>query len=156
MTDQPTRETLKERVVGLNRLLSEIYKTDMRLSMLLDRLGFVSSQIEILRSNHLEEVVDCYVDIMKTRIVGWEGGERLFFIVCRRFGLDGQLPDTLANLGVHFDISRERVRQLETKTLRRCRRKWFREDCEKAMKEALCKTLNDVPAKKGLSFDLTS
>jgi hypothetical protein len=149
------RETLKQRVVGLNRLLSELYRTDMRLSLLLDRLGFVSSQTEILRSNHLEEVVDCYVDIIKTRIARWEGGERLFVIICRRFGLDGQQSDTLAVLGVHFGISRERVRQLETKFLRRCRGKWFREHSENRLKESVCKMLNDVPAKNGRMGDAT-
>lgn len=155
MTNQLGRETLKERVVGLNGLLSELYKTDMRLSLLLDRMGFVSSQIEILRSTHLEELVDCYVDIIRTRIARWEGGERLFFIVCRRFGLDGQQPDTLAVLGVHFGISRERVRQLETKFLRRCRGKWFREYSENRLKEAVYKMLNDVPAKNGRIDDAT-
>jgi len=142
--------------VGLNRLLTELYKTDMRLSLLLDRLGFVSSQIEILRATHLEEVVDCYVGIIKTRIVGWEGGERLFVIICSRFGLDGHQPDTLAELGVCFGISRERVRQLETKTLRRCHRKWFREDCEKAMKEATLNMLNEVAPENGARDDTTS
>lgn len=39
--------------------------------------------------------------------------ERACYVLVRRYGLDGQEPATLAELGDELDISRERVRQLQ-------------------------------------------
>jgi RNA polymerase primary sigma factor len=38
-----------------------------------------------------------------------------------RFGLNGQERHTLAEIGRHLDVSRERVRQVELKALRKLR-----------------------------------
>jgi RNA polymerase sigma factor (sigma-70 family) len=45
-------------------------------------------------------------------------------ILVRRYGLDGEPPMTLAAIGELLDLSRERIRQLETKSLRRLRRRF--------------------------------
>ena len=42
-------------------------------------------------------------------------------VVLRRFGLDGQPPQTLEEVGHELGITRERVRQLETRALRELR-----------------------------------
>ena len=47
--------------------------------------------------------------------------EREEKIIRLRFGLDGEPPKTLENLGEHFGISRERVRQLQNASLKRMR-----------------------------------
>ena len=46
---------------------------------------------------------------------------RMKHVVLRRFGLDGQLPQTLEEVGNDLGITRERVRQLETRALRELR-----------------------------------
>jgi RNA polymerase primary sigma factor len=46
---------------------------------------------------------------------------RMRFVLERRFGLDGQPPQTLEDLGCALRITRERVRQLETRALRELR-----------------------------------
>ena len=46
---------------------------------------------------------------------------RMRHVVERRFGLDGQPPQTLEEVGVGLGITRERVRQLETRALRELR-----------------------------------
>ncbi|MFO0702608.1 MAG: sigma factor-like helix-turn-helix DNA-binding protein [Candidatus Andersenbacteria bacterium] len=48
--------------------------------------------------------------------------ERSKTIVHKRFGLDGSKPKTLESLGKQFNITRERVRQIESLTLRELRR----------------------------------
>jgi RNA polymerase primary sigma factor len=46
---------------------------------------------------------------------------RMRHVVVRRFGLDGQPPMTLEEVGVGLGITRERVRQLESRALRQLR-----------------------------------
>ncbi|HZT91158.1 MAG TPA: sigma-70 family RNA polymerase sigma factor [Gaiellaceae bacterium] len=46
---------------------------------------------------------------------------RMKHVVTRRFGLDGQPPQTLEEVGQDLGITRERVRQLETRALRELR-----------------------------------
>ena len=46
---------------------------------------------------------------------------RMKLVVVRRFGLDGQPPQTLEEVGAELGITRERVRQLETRALRELR-----------------------------------
>jgi RNA polymerase primary sigma factor len=47
---------------------------------------------------------------------------RMRQVIERRYGLDGQASQTLEELGATFGITRERVRQLESKALRELRR----------------------------------
>ena len=42
-------------------------------------------------------------------------------VLALRFGLDGELPRTLEEVGVGLGITRERVRQLESRALRELR-----------------------------------
>ena len=46
---------------------------------------------------------------------------RMKHVVLRRFGLDGRPPQTLEEVGADMGITRERVRQLETRALRELR-----------------------------------
>jgi len=46
---------------------------------------------------------------------------RMKHVVLRRFGLDGKPPQTLEEVGNDLGITRERVRQLETRALRELR-----------------------------------
>lgn len=48
--------------------------------------------------------------------------DREYRIICMRFGLDGNPPMTLEDVGKEFDVSRDRIRQIETKALNRLRR----------------------------------
>ena len=44
-------------------------------------------------------------------------------ILTMRFGLDGQLPRTLEQVGKRFKVTRERVRQIQEIALRKLRRR---------------------------------
>ncbi len=45
--------------------------------------------------------------------------ERSIEILTLRYGLDGVDPHTLEGTGEHFDLTRERIRQLEAKALKK-------------------------------------
>jgi hypothetical protein len=47
-------------------------------------------------------------------------------VVARRFGLDGQQPMTLEVIGAELGCTRERVRQIQDKALKRMRRTFSR------------------------------
>ena len=46
---------------------------------------------------------------------------RMRHVLSRRFGLDGEAPQTLEQVGADLGITRERVRQLESRALRELR-----------------------------------
>jgi RNA polymerase primary sigma factor len=46
---------------------------------------------------------------------------RMRLVIARRFGLDGQAPQTLEQVGSELGVTRERVRQLESRALRELR-----------------------------------
>ena len=47
--------------------------------------------------------------------------ERERTVLILRFGFDGGQPQTLEQVGQYFDVTRERIRQIETKALRKLR-----------------------------------
>ena len=54
--------------------------------------------------------------------LGQETFARLRDVIERRFGLAGEHPQTLEQIGKELGITRERVRQLETRALKELRR----------------------------------
>ncbi len=108
-------------VNGLNLFLTRIFDEETRLSVVLSRLGFSSQQVEELRRHYLDHIVIFCIDLIDERLMADRNGERLSHIVKRRFGLDGSAPETLEGLGQQLGISRERVRQLQDKGIRKCK-----------------------------------
>jgi RNA polymerase primary sigma factor len=57
-------------------------------------------------------------------------------IIKKRFGIDEDMPHTLEEVGLKFDVTRERIRQIEVKAIRKLRHpsrsRWLREFLEKA------------------------
>lgn len=47
--------------------------------------------------------------------------DREAYVIRRRFGLNGEMQSTLQEIGDHYDVTRERIRQIQEKALRRLR-----------------------------------
>ncbi len=86
---------LKEQIVGLNEFLTATYKSETRLSDLLEKCGINAEQIARLRGEHLEQFTNSFIEKLETRMTEFSDGERLQMILFRRFGLDGNPPETL-------------------------------------------------------------
>lgn len=129
----------KIQLTGLNEFLTEIYKTETRLSTLLSGLGFDKKQIELLREHHLEPVVANFIDVIKEHL-----GNRLFDVISRRFGLDGEIPDTLQVVADKFGLSHQIIWQLEHQAITRCSYKGTLQTFSNRLHEIALKQLGAV------------
>lgn len=130
----------KTQVIGLNKFLTAIYGTETRISTLLTNFGFEKQQIELLRDRHLEPIVENIILVIKERL----GNDRLFQVISRRFSFDGNPPDTLQTIGENLGVSRERIRQLEHKAIRKCSYKSYLSAFSKRMYEFALNQLSAV------------
>ena len=110
---------LKAQVLAVNKLLSDIYKRDMRLSYLLAELDFCHEEIELINRKLLPNTVACFLNIIEKAIVELQDGAKQFKIMEDVYGLAGDLSKTLRQIGTELNISHERVRQLKKKIIRR-------------------------------------
>jgi hypothetical protein len=148
---------VKQQVNGLNEFLTTVYGTETRLSTLLTSLGFNSQQVELIRNQYLERAITSFLESLRKRMVaGWDG-ERLYKIISRRFGLDGEPPDTLETLGQQFGLSRERIRQLEYKAIKKCTSKANQQFLKTSLHSIALKLIGDVterPSPEGITVKL--
>lgn len=116
---------VKNQVIGINSFLSKVFKKETKISSFLVDLEFSADDIKSLRGNvpeialKINQAIYEYLQKYKDK--------RLYQIVNDRYGLDGEGAKTLNQIGINQNISRERVRQIESKTLMRCRHKAFKE-----------------------------
>jgi hypothetical protein len=148
---------VKQQVNSLNEFLTAVYGTETRLSTLLTSLGFNSQQVELIRNQYLEPTITSFLESLRKRMVaGWDG-ERLYEIISRRFGLDGEPPDTLEALGQQFGLSRERILQLEYKAIKKCKSKANQQFLKTSLHGIALKLIGDVtecPSLEGITAKL--
>ncbi|NRA25764.1 MAG: RNA polymerase sigma factor RpoD/SigA [Opitutales bacterium] len=84
------------------------------------------SPFENLRANSLSEDVTEMLDRLETRESA---------IIKMRFGLEGDRPLTLEEVGQHFDITRERVRQLQNIAIKKMRNAMTEKERQRSVDE---------------------
>ena len=100
-------------------MLSEIFRKEIRLSILLKEQGLSDDQISTIRKDYLDPLIQLILNTLKDFIFAGRDAERLWMVLCERFGLAGHSVKTLQVVSIELGISRERVRQLEKKAIRK-------------------------------------
>lgn len=109
---------LKGQVIAINKLLSDIYKRDMRLSYLLAELDFNCEEIELINRKLLPNIVNIFLEVIEATIVSFSDGKKQFKIIKNLYGLSNG-SQGLRDVGAQLDISHERVRQLKNKAFKK-------------------------------------
>lgn len=108
---------------GLHALL-DVATTPLSLDLALDADSDSADLMAIVSDPQQASPFDLVYDGIRLRSIAeaiCDLPERERSIVVLRYGLDGNDPWTLGQIGEHFQISRERVRQIEAKALERLR-----------------------------------
>jgi Sigma-70, region 4 len=109
---------LRLRRQGINRFLEAVYHHPRLLSGILREGGLDGSATENIRQCHLRSFLEDVVQGWSTEFSRDLAGPR-WYILVRRFSLDGEPPLTLADIGLELGLSRERVRQLQNSAISR-------------------------------------
>ena len=107
------------RLRGLNQFLEHIYQKPQRLSDILAEHKYAQQDILLLRDLHLKPFLNEFTNGLQLMLRELRDGERLTDIITRRYGLEDGRQQTLQEIAENHDVSRERIRQLQVKTVRR-------------------------------------
>jgi hypothetical protein len=124
----------KTQLNGLNQFLTDIFGEETRLSGLLANLGFEQTQIELLRDQHLDPVVSEFIDFVHKRLTSQSGKDTWFQLLSRRYGLDGEPPESFDVIGGRLGLSPQYARQVSEEALQKCRYKTSLEDFQKNLR----------------------
>lgn len=108
----------KTSVASLNKKVNESESDDT--SELGDFLEDESAE-EIFARIENKELRKTMLHLLEQMEWGAAHKDRNINVVVRRFGLDGEEPETLESIAKRFGITRERVRQIEAKFIKKCR-----------------------------------
>ncbi len=111
-----------DRAWALSAYLSALYGRPLLSTDLLVGLGYDRASIEAVSTAHLAAFADRVVAGIQAQYLAGDSGERLYYIVARRYGLDGDESWSGRQLADAMHVTPDRVRQLIVKALRRHRR----------------------------------
>lgn len=132
------------RLSGLNELLSVVYGEPKRLSDLLGELGFEQAQIEQLKDQHLESVVEQFLELIHKRLTSDSGRDTYYQILSRRYGLDGEPHEQISSIAAKHRLSPEYARQLFDEILQRCQSKTWQKELKTSLKHIVVAELGQM------------
>lgn len=130
---------------GLNNFLATAYGKETQINSLLTALGFANNQIDLLNNGHLENLVAGFVAAIKEKLSsGGRKNERIFEVACRRYGLDGETPETAEAIAHKHNINSQYVRQLEEEALQKSQLKGTLNDLRKTLQSLAVAELSKI------------
>jgi len=128
--------------VGLQLLLTDVCGEERHISDILPRFGLTNDRVNLLKTKKIAEFYDNIKFVLTCQFFHYSGGHRLLLILFQHYGLFGYSKKTLEEIGSSIGISRERVRQLENKALKRLKGNTSSDSIGLFLVHAACKTLN--------------
>lgn len=102
---------------GLERLLSAVYKREVSIEQLLKECGASDAVVEGLRQRNTSSIADQMIREVKQLVSRVDGTDRMYQIIERFYGLDGNMPARLSAMSKKHGVSRERIRQIKERAL---------------------------------------
>lgn len=102
-------EKLKLDTTSLNTLVGKEEDSELGNFVLISEDNVEDSSINNRLNTELLEMLNEYFKPKEVKII------------TRRYGLDGNKPETLENIGKDYNVTRERIRQIEAKVIRKIR-----------------------------------
>ena len=128
---------LRDYIVSLNELLKDIFGEEYRISSILKSANFSQDQITYLQGEGLHNLMQNIDFALRVYLISYSNTSKNCDILYQRYGLFGHKKQTLEHIGEQYGVSRERIRQLQAKTLKLLNKKRF----PKMVIVAACQTL---------------
>ncbi len=128
---------LRDYIVSLNELLKDVFGEECRISSILKFANFSQEQITYLQGEGLHILMQNIDFALRVYLISYSRTSKNCDILYQRYGLFGYRKQTLEHIGGQFGVSRERIRQLQAKTLKLLNKKRF----SKIVIVAACQTL---------------
>lgn len=129
---------IREQLIRLNEMSNDLFDEERRISSILREYSFCDDTINYLQSDAIQELIKNIDFAIRAVLSSMRDGGRLLDIIYHRYGLFGKEKQTLDQIAFSYGISRERIRQLQIKALKRLRNGVF----EKIVLVAACQLLN--------------
>ncbi len=124
----------KTQFAGLQDFLSTVYGQGTDLNRLLAGLGFEQAQIALLRDQPLETLVAEFLEVIHKRLTSESGKDTYYQVISRRYGLDGEPPESLEAIAQKMQINPGSLRPLFEEAIGRCKTKTAQADFKKSLK----------------------
>jgi len=124
----------KIQLAGLQDFLSTVYGQGTDLNTLLAGLGFEQAQIALLREQQLEALVAEFLEVIHIRLTGESGKDTYYQVISRRYGLDGEPPESLEAIAEKLRLGPGSPRLLFEEAIGRCKTKTAQADFKKSLK----------------------
>ena len=128
---------LRDYIVSLNELLKDVFGEEYRISSILKSANFSQEQITYLQGKGLNNLMQNIDFALRVYLISYSNTSKNCDILYQRYGLFGYKKQTLEHIGEQYGVSRERIRQLQAKTLKLLNKKRF----PKMVIVAACQTL---------------
>jgi CRISPR/Cas system Type II protein with McrA/HNH and RuvC-like nuclease domain len=124
----------KIQLAGLQDFLSTVYGQGTDLKTLLAGLGFEQAQIALLRDQSLQALVAGFLEAVHQRLTSESGKDTYYQVISRRYGLDGDPPDSTDAIAQKLQLNPGSLRLLLEEAVGRCKTKTAQADFKKSLK----------------------
>ena len=128
---------LRDYIVNFNALSKDVFGEECRISSILKSTNFSQEQITYLQGKGLNNLMQNIDFALRVYLISYSNTSKNCDILYQRYGLFGYKKQTLEHIGEQYGVSRERIRQLQAKTLKLLNKKRF----PKMVIVAACQTL---------------